>query len=470
MYFSILTRFFQIRYIKLWLFKTAGKLIKKDKSAHKKEINQISQFQSVCSALASTIGVGNISGVASAIVFGGPGAIFWMWVSAFFGMMTIYAENVLGIYYRRKNPDGTYLGGAMCYLKDGLAKSKGFKLAGSVLAALFSLFTILASFGMGNMGQVNKITLNIKKAFPINKFNAITLYGDITFYNLFIGISISILSGIMIFGGLKCIADFSEKVVPLMICLFLCGSLFVILTHYQNIKDAFIAIFTHAFSKKSMWGGAGGIGVKTVVSTGLKRGLFSNEAGLGSTVIVHSSSNIKEPCEQGMWAIFEAFINSIVICTTTALVVLTSGVIDLNSGIIDKNSSEATLVADAFSSSFGSFGIKFVSICLFLFAFTTILGWSHYGEKATEYIFGCKAKKLYRSIYIGLIVFASLISSSAAWEISDAFNVFMMIPNLVGILLLSKVVLKITDNYLRRTLYNSKERAEISAFKEQNFK
>ena len=232
---TVITKFFQVTHFGHWIKNTIGRVFHKDVSGHTKDKGAISQFQSLCTALAATIGTGNIAGVAAAIAFGSAGSIFWMWLAAFFGMMTNYSENVLGIFYRRRNADGEWSGGAMYYLKDGLGSRKGLKKVGSVLAVLFAIFAILASFGIGNMGQVNKIVLNIKAAFPIEAFNT-TLYGDITVYNLILGLVLVILAAVIIVGGLKRIANFAEKVIPFMVIFFLLGSLVIIFVNISNVN------------------------------------------------------------------------------------------------------------------------------------------------------------------------------------------------------------------------------------------
>ncbi|MBE7031305.1 MAG: alanine:cation symporter family protein [Ruminococcaceae bacterium] len=449
---TLLTKVFQVSHIGHWFKETLGSMFHKSVSGHTKN-KSISQFQALCTALAATIGVGNIAGVAAAITGGGPGAVFWMWIAAFLGMMTNYSENVLGIYYRRKNADGEWSGGAMYYLDEGLGSFKGCKYIGKILAILFSIFCILASFGIGNMGQVNKIVTNFTSAFRIDALNSWILYSDITMYHLIIGVLLVILGGLIIIGGLKRIANFAEKVVPFMVVAFVLGSLVIIIVNAKNVLPALSAIFTSAFSPKAVWGGVAGVTVKEIVTQGCKRGVFSNEAGLGSSVMVHSSSNVKEPVRQGMWGIFEVFADTMVVCTMTALVVLTSGVIDLQTGMLAAGTEgDATLVAKAFETVFGGFGPKFISIALFLFAFTTVLGWSHYGSKAVEYLAGTKAVKVYKVIFVAMIISGALLTSSLAWDISDTFNGLMMIPNLIGVVCLSGTVRKITKNYLDRKL------------------
>jgi len=449
---TILTKFFQITHIRHWFKETLGSLFSKKVSSHTGEKASISQFQALCTALAATMGVGNIAGVAAAIVAGGPGAIFWMWVAAFFGMMTNYSENVLGIYYRRK-VNGEWAGGAMYYLRDGLGAKKGCKGIGKVLAVLFACFAILASFGIGNMGQVNKIVVNMESAFSIPALSNVVLYEGVTLYSLLIGVALLILAAVILLGGLQRIANVAEKIIPVMIVLYVLGSLVIIGIHCGQIGSAFGAIFSGAFTGKAAWGGAVGITLKQVVTWGFKRGVFSNEAGLGSSVMVHSNSNVREPARQGMWGIFEVFVDTIVVCTMTALVILTSGVIDLNTGALAAGAGDdATLVAAAFRSTYGSVGEMFVALAILLFAFTTVLGWSQYGSKAVEYLGGRRAKQVYKVVFVLLILSGALLTSSLAWDISDTFNGLMMIPNLIGVLALSGQVRKITQNYIDRRI------------------
>ncbi len=449
---TLLTKVFQIGHIGHWFKQTLGSLFKKNVSGHTGERASISQFQALCTALAATVGVGNIAGVAAAIAAGGPGAIFWMWVAAFFGMMTNYSENVLGIFYRRK-VDGEWAGGAMYYLRDGLGAKKGCKTIGKVLAVLFACFAILASFGIGNMGQVNKIVVNFESAFKIPALSGIVLYDGVSLYSVIIGALLLVLAAVIIIGGIKRIANVAEKIVPVMIVLFVVGSLVIIGINFSKVGTAFSAIFNSAFTGKAAWGGAMGITVMQVVTWGFKRGVFSNEAGLGSSVMVHSNSNVKEPVRQGMWGIFEVFVDTMVVCTMTAMVILTSGVIDMSSGKIAAGAgNDATMVASAFRNTFGPVGEMFIAVAILLFAFTTVLGWSQYGSKAVEYLGGKKAKQIYKVVFVLLIMSGALLTSSLAWDISDTFNGLMMVPNLIGVVVLSGQVRKITQNYVDRRI------------------
>ncbi len=448
---TCLTKFFQITHLRHWWRNTIGSVFRKDTDATKKtDKKSISQFQALCTALAATIGTGNIAGVAAAIVVGGPGAVFWMWLAAFFGMMTNYSENVLGIYFRRKNSAGEWAGGPMYYLRDGLGSKKHCKTIGAVLAVLFSIFAILASFGIGNMGQINKITINLQSAF----FSGVSApeIGGISLISIIIGICLMIIAGLIIIGGLQRIAAVAEKIVPFMSVLYIIGALAIFFSNISRVGDMFAAIFRFAFGVEAVGGAATGILIKTVVTQGFKKGVFSNEAGLGSSVMVHSSSNVKEPVVQGMWGIFEVFFDTFVVCTMTAIVVLSSGYIDLETGLAVEGVNDATLVAQAFGNVFGKAGEIFVALAVLLFAFTTVLGWSQYGTRAVEYLFGEKSVKIYQVIFVLMIISGAVMTSSLAWDISDTFNGLMMMPNLVGVLVLCPLVMKITKNYVDRHL------------------
>ena len=464
---TILTKVFQVTKIGHWWKETVGSMFHKDVIGHSKEKGSISPFQALCTALAATIGVGNIAGVAAAICIGGPGAVFWMWVAAFFGMMTNYSENVLGMYYRRKNENDEWSGGAMYYLQDGLGSKKGCKTIGKVLAVLFSIFTLLASFGIGAMGQINKIVVNLESAFRIEALANISTPFGVSLYSVILGIILVIIAALITLGGLKRIASFAEKVVPFMVVLFVVGSVIIIGINYDMIIPAFGAIFKTAFTPVAAAGGVTGAIIKTVMVQGFKRGVFSNEAGLGSSVMVHSNTNIKEPVKQGMWGIFEVFADTMIVCTITALVVLTTGMYNLETLSLAEGITDATLVASAFDSVFGfgiGFGAKFIAVAIALFAFTTVLGWDHYGTKAWEYLFGSKTTKVYKVIHLVTIMFGAILTSSLAWDISDTFNGLMMIPNLIGVIALSGLVCKITKNYIDRTLKGKDVKPMLSIF------
>jgi len=448
---TILTKCFQISHFKHWVKNTVGGIFSDSKvtSHTAKEDMQISQFQSLCTALAATIGTGNIAGVAAAIASGGPGAIFWMWIVAFFGMMTNYSENVLGIYYRRRNEKDEWCGGAMYYLKDGLGSKKGCKQIGAVLAVLFSIFCVIASFGIGNMSQVNSIAINMDSAFHIPTFVT--------------GIILMVIAGLVIVGGLKRIASVTEKLVPFMAVIYLIGAITVLVVNFSQVGAVFGAIIKGAFGLKAVGGGIVGSGVSMAIQWGMKRGVFSNEAGLGSSVMVHSSSNVREPVVQGMWGVFEVFADTIIVCTLTAFAVLSSGLVDLNTGAVISDKVSTALVAEAFSTVFGGFGSAFIAIAILFFAFSTVLGWSQYGGKGFEYLFGRKAVKIYQILFVVFILVGATMDLALAWDLSDTFNGMMAIPNLIGVLALSGTVMKITKNYVDRKLKGQDIKPMLSA-------
>lgn len=437
--FTLRTKFFQVIHVKNWLDITILSVFKKDNSSSRtKDKHSISQFQSLCTALAATIGVGNISGVAVALALGGPGAIFWMWLSAFFGMMTNFAEKTLGIKYRYKNEKGDWIGGAMVYIEKGLGQKW--------LACIFSVFCVLASFGIGNMSQSNEIANGLNNAFGIPK--------QLT------GLVVMCIAAMVILGGIKRIAAVAEKIVPFMAIFYITGALVVILYNVTAIPGAFAAIFSNAFQISSVGGGIAGFTVMVALRQGVSRGVFSNEAGLGSSVMVHSTADVKEPVEQGMWAIFEVFTDTIIVCTMTALTILCSGVYDFAAyeacalnGIAPTDAgllSGIALTSAAFESVLGSFGSKFISIAIMLFAFTTILGWSYYGERAVEYLFGLKAVPVYKILFILMLFVGCNVSLDLVIGISDTFNGFMALPNLIALTLLSGQVIEMTKDYLAR--------------------
>ena len=408
---TVLTKVFQVTHFGHWMKKTIGAVFRdKQVTSHTRD-KSISQFQSLCTALAATVGTGNIVGVSGAILAGGPGAVFWMWVMAFLGMMTNYSENVLGIYYRRKNSNCEWSGGAMYYLRDGLGAKKGCGALGKILAVLFSVFCLIAAFGIGNMTQVNAISGNMLNVFGIPTWVT--------------GAAVMILVGLVVVGGLKRIAAVTEKIVPFMVILYMIGTVAIFFINITQVGSVFSAIFRGAFGMEAAAGGVVGYGIKLAVEWGMKRGVFSNEAGLGSSVMVHSNSNVKEPVKQGMWGIFEVFADTIVVCTLTAFAILSA-----------------------------------------LFAFSTILGWSHYGTKACEYLLGEKRTIPYRVVFVLLVFGGAVMGDNLAWDLADTFNGLMMIPNLIGVIALSGTVAKITRNYVDRHLRGLQTEPMYSAFKD----
>ena len=447
-FLTIRTGFFQIGKFGYTLKNTILAVFKDKKVVRTDDKSNISQFQALATALAATIGTGNIVGVATAITAGGPGAVFWMWVSAFFGMMTNYSENVLGIFYRRKNQKGEYIGGPMIYIERGL----GWKW----LAVIFSIFCLVASFGIGNIAQINGISTSIQTTFNLpetftNWFasmgmsaeQAAELGGMVP--GLIIGVVIAVIVGIVVIGGIKRIASVTEKLVPFMAALYVIGSLVVVIANAKNIPAAFGAIFTEAFSLRSAGSGVMGYVIAQAIRYGVARGVFSNEAGLGSSVMVHSNSDVKEPVVQGMWGIFEVFFDTIVICTLTALSILTTGA-------HEQSLEGVNITTYAFSSVMGSFGGYIITFGIILFAFSTILGWSIYGTRAIQYLTknSRAAEIIYKLVFVIIVVVGAMSSVQLVWDLSDTFNGLMALPNLVGVLILSPIVIKITKNYTDR--------------------
>lgn len=452
------TGWFQFRHFRHWWKESIGSIFSKKEVRKSEDEKSISQFQSLCTALSATVGTGNIVGVATAIVAGGPGAIFWMWLAAILGLMTNYSENVLGIYYRRRNKNGEWSGGAMYYLHDGLGAKKGCRKLGAFLAGLFSVFAVLASFGIGNLSQINGITDNVETT--LNQFGVSSgkIFG-LDSMRVIIGLILAAACAIVIVGGLSRIASVTEKLVPFMAIFYIIGALVLIFADGSLIGPAFASIFRFAFTGRAVAGGTLG----TVIRWGLKRGVFSNEAGLGSSVMVHSNSNAKEPVTQGIWGIFEVFADTLVICTLTAMAILTSGKVDLATGkMVDASISATSLTSLCFADVFGRAGSIFVTVALIMFAYSTVLGWSHYGKKAWEYLFGEESTILYRVLFIVCVFLGALMTSSLAWDISDTFNGLMALPNLIGVISCSGTVFAITKNYEKRTFHGQKIRPMLS--------
>ncbi|MCR5475951.1 MAG: alanine:cation symporter family protein [Lachnospiraceae bacterium] len=448
---TVITGFFQITHIKHWWTRTFG--IIRGEGRIINDAGALSQFRSFCMALSSTIGTGNIAGVSAAICIGGPGAVLWMWVAAFLGMMVKYSENVLGIYYRRRNSEGAWSGGPMYYIRDGLGSIKNCKGPGRVLAILFCAFTILASFGIGNMAQINKITINFQSTFLSGIGNETFLGASKA--NWMIGLVLMIVTAFIVFGGFRRLAAVSEKIIPFMCIAYIIGCLVMILLHISTLPQVFYSIFRFALGPDAVKGGVAGSALQLALNTiknGCKRGVFSNEAGLGSSVMAHSNSCVREPVRQGMWGIAEVFLDTMIICTMTAIVVLGSGAIDLNTGLVREEVNDATLVAQSFGATLGRPGEWFVVLIMVLFAFTTVMEWSFYGAKVTEYLFGVLWGRIYRIAFILLIILGAVMKSNVAWDISDTFNGLMMIPNLIGILFQVPLIIRITRNYLDRRI------------------
>lgn len=381
----------------------------------------VTPFQALSTALAATVGTGNIVGVSVAILTGGPGAVFWMWLAALLGMVTKFSEVTLAIAYRIRKPDGSYAGGPMYYIDRGLKKPW--------LAKVFALFAGIATFGIGNSVQSNAITGVLKANFSLDP--------------TMVGIVLTILTAIVIVGGLKSIASVTEKLVPFMAGLYIVGAIVVIIVHGAAIPHAFASIFSNAFTPQSAVGGAVGYGLLTTIRAGVSRGVFTNEAGLGSSPIAHASASTDHPVRQGMWGVSEVFIDTLVICTMTAMVILTSGI--LETGV---ETDASVLVAHAFSTGFPA-GKFIVTIGLVLFAFSTILGWEYYGETSMRYLLGDKIAWPFKIVYIAMVFVGATIDLGAIWTIANILNGLMAIPNLIALVALSGVVIALAKDFFK---------------------
>ena len=424
-FFSFRTRFVQVRKFKEGMRLVFGNISLGGKKAGK---DGMSSFQALATAIAAQVGTGNITGCATALVSGGPGAVFWMWVSAFFGMATIYSEAVLAQKYKVVDENVAVTGGPVYYIK---AAFKG--KMGSCLAAFFAVAIILALGFMGNMVQSNSIGDAFHTAFGLPK--------------VVTGIMVAAVSAFIFIGSVKRIASITEKLVPIMACFYIVGSLFAIFMNYQNILPAFQAIFVGAFNPQAVMGGALGVGVKEAMRFGVARGLFSNEAGMGSTPHAHAMAKVAKPQDQGAVAMIGVFIDTFIVLTMTALVILTSGLL----GTADANGNILTgtaLTQAAFNQSFGRFGNAFVAICLLFFAFSTIIGWFFFGQSNVKALFkGSKAAQVaYGIIALLFIVAGSVQKVSLVWDLSDMFNGLMVIPNLLALIALSGIVVRFADN------------------------
>lgn len=430
--FTVRTGFFQFTRWRLWLSLTLGQVFKNRRVTKTEDQHSMSQFQAFCTALAATLGTGNITGVATALIAGGPGAIFWMWVSAIVGMMTIYAENVLGILYRYKNKNGKWVGGAMVYMERGL----GCKW----LAVVFAIFCIMASLGMGNMTQANAMAGGLKEIFHIPTFVT--------------GLAAMAIVALVLLGGMRRIAAVTERLIPLISLFYIAGGLIVLAANLPEVPKAFELIFSEAFKVQAVGGGVLGYGMREAMKIGIARGVFSNEAGLGSSVMAHAASDIDSAPVQGMWAIVEVFIDTIVFCTTTALVILTSGVYDQQRFLFNiangiENVDGTTLAGRAFATVIPG-GDKFLAISMIFFAFATIIGWAYFGERTFVYLFGERSASTYKMLYIAVLLPGCMIAPGLVWEIADTFNGFMAVPNLTALLLLSGQVVAVTKRFLNK--------------------
>ena len=404
---------------------------------NKKETSDgaISPFQAMCTALAGTVGTGNIAGVAGAIAIGGPGAVFWMWISALLGMGTKFAEVVLAVFYREKDVNGDWVGGPMYYIKNGLGKNA------YILAIAYSVLGILTVFGTGNATQVNTITTAIDSALynygVISEQNVSTL-------NLVIGIILAVLIGLILLGGIKRIGQVAEKLVPFMAVIYIILAIGVVILNYRNIPTVFASIFKGAFSPASVTGGAVGSFFMSM-KKGVSRGIFSNEAGLGTGSIAHACADTRKPVKQGFFGIFEVFVDTIVICTLTALVILCSGV---PVGYGDAAGAELTILG--FTSTYGSWVSIFTAIAMCCFAFSTIIGWGLYGTRCVEFLLGTRANRPFMILYALVAIVGATMDLGLMWNIAETFNGLMVIPNLIAVFLLSGVVVRLVKEYFDR--------------------
>jgi AGCS family alanine or glycine:cation symporter len=415
-YLSVMTKFFSITKLGYVLKNTLLKMFSKDDKGE----GEVTAFQAVATALAATVGTGNIAGVATAIALGGPGAVFWMWLAAIMGMTTKFAEVVLAVNYREKTPDGRFVGGPMYYITNGLGKNWKW------LAVIFAVFGTFASFGIGCMVQSNSVALSAQSTFGVPV--------------LATGIILAVLTAAVIVGGIKRIGAFTEKLVPFMAALYILGGLWLLIANVSKVPAAFALIFTNAFTGTAAVGGFTGTVMMQAIRYGVARGIFTNEAGLGSAPIAHAAATTDHPVRQGLWGVFEVFTDTIVICSITALAILVTGV-------WQSGESGAVLSAMAFDTGIPVVGKYIVSIGLILFAYSTILGWEYYGERCLEYLFGTKPIFAYRIIWVIAVIVGAVGGLTFMWDLADTLNGLMAFPNLVGVLMLSPVVFKLTKEY-----------------------
>lgn len=420
-WFTVRLGFVQIRGFKEGWNRTFGGLFKKQGAAG---ADGMSSFQALATAIAAQVGTGNLAGAATAIAVGGPGAIFWMWVSAFFGMATIYAEAMMAQKYKVVGKDGVVTGGPVYYIKAAFHNN----MFGKILAGIFAVLIILALGFMGNAVQANSIGDAFNGAFGINP--------------VIVGVIVAILAFLIFAGGIKRIASVTEKVVPIMALFYIIGSLIVIFANFKNIPLAFEEIFVGAFAPQAIGGGVLGATIQKAMQKGVARGLFSNEAGMGSTPHAHAIAKVDHPAEQGFVAMMGVFIDTFVILTLTALVIITT-----RSVTPDGSLTGTALTQAGFTAVFGKFGSIFIAICMFFFAFSTIIGWYFFGEANIKYLFGPKAVKIYTVLVCVCVVLGSIAKVSLVWDMADCFNSMMVIPNIIGLVFLSKVVKSVHDDY-----------------------
>ena len=425
---TIKTKFLQIRKFPYAMKETIGRVFKKQDASD----GSMTPFQAVCTALASTVGTGNIAGVAGASAIGGPGAVFWMWISALLGMCTKFSEVTLAVHFRERNPEGDYVGGPMYYIKNGLSKNWHF------LAILFSAFGVLTVFGTGNATQVNTITTAINSA--LLNFHVIS-QSSVGTANLIIGIIVAILVALILLGGIKRIGQVAEKLVPFMAFIYIFFALGVVVLNINHLPAVFGSIINGAFHPASVTGGVVGSFFMSM-KKGVARGIFSNEAGLGTGSIAHACADTKEPVKQGLLGIFEVFTDTILICTLTALVILCSG-IPVGFGA----DAGAELTISGFTATYGNWISIFTAVALCCFAFSTIIGWGLYGARCIEFLFSSKVIKPFMLVYSLVAILGATVDLGMLWSIAETFNGLMAIPNLIALFLLSGTVVKLVKEY-----------------------
>lgn len=432
-FFTIRNRGIQFGKFGYAMKNTIGKVFQKQSA----EKGSVTPFQAVTTALAATVGTGNIIGTSQAIALGGYGAIFWLWIAALLGMIVKYCEVTLSVNYREKNEKGDWVGGPMYYITKGMGKNWKW------LAILFAFFAILASFGIGNLSQANSISTSVNNAISAFVPNAAESRGII---NLVVGIVLAATCAFALVGGIKRIGKITELLIPFMSLFYIISTLIVIGLNIGNIGTAFKSIFVGAFTPQAVCGAASGIAIKEALVWGLKRSAFSNEAGLGSAGIAHAAANTDSPVKQGLYGIFEVFADTLVICTLTGLTIIISGV-DIEFG----KSVSSELITSAFATVFGGqFAALFVAIALLLFAFSTIMGWSLYGTRCVEYLFGTKVSKFYQVFFSAMIIVGTTTSLEVVWNLADTFNGLMAIPNFIALFALSGVVAKLTKEHFAK--------------------
>lgn len=428
LYLSICTGFLQIRKFPYAMKVTFGRMFKKKEASD----GALTPFQAVCTALAATVGTGNVAGVAGAIAIGGPGAIFWMWISALLGMCTKFAEVTLAVHFRETNRDGELVGGPMYYIKNGLGKQWRW------LAYLFSAFGVLTVFGTGNATQVNTITTAIDTA--LLNFHIISEDMAATL-NLLIGVVLAALIALILLGGIKRIGQVTEKLVPFMAVMYVILAIGVVVINFRNLPTVFGSIFEGAFHPASVTGGVVG-SLFMSMKKGVSRGIFSNEAGLGTGSIAHACADTRKPVKQGFFGIFEVFVDTIIICTLTALVILCSGV-PIGYGA----AAGAELTISGFTATYGGWISIFTAVAMCCFAFSTIIGWGLYGTRCIEFIFGSRVNKPFMLVYSLVAIVGATMNLGLLWSIAETFNGLMVIPNLLAVFLLSGVVVRMVKDY-----------------------